>query len=276
MSDPRELPVPVEWRVPVAAWLMALAAAGRSPQTLATRGDQLRRLARAMGGGPWSVTGEQLLEWAAGQVWAREHRRSVYAGVRSFYQWAEGSGFVTGSPAAALPTVRAGEACPRPAPDDVYRQALGEADRRTWLILRLAAEAGLRRVEVARVHRDDLQRDLGGWSLMAHGKGGKLRLVPLTDSLADAVRLACRDGWAFPGADGGHLSPRWVGKLATDVLPGDWTLHSLRHRFATRAYGGTRDLVAVQQLLGHVSVATTQRYVRLPEDALRAAAVAAA
>jgi integrase len=53
---------------------------------------------------------------------------------------------------------------------------------------------------------------------------------------------ASANGWLFPGDDDGHLSPRWVGKIMTRVLPDDWTAHTLRHRSATRAYRGTRNL----------------------------------
>jgi site-specific recombinase XerD len=60
------------------------------------------------------------------------------------------------------------------------------------------------------------------------------------------------------------------------LLGPGWTAHSLRHRFATRAYAGERDLLTVQQLLGHSSVATTQRYTQIPDDALRRAVMAVA
>lgn len=54
-----------------------------------------------------------------------------------------------------------------------------------------------------------------------------------------------------------------------------WTAHTFRHRLATRAYAGTRDLLAVSELLGHSRPETTQRYVLLPDDALVAAVEAA-
>jgi len=67
----------------------------------------------------------------------------------------------------------------------------------------------------------------------------------------------------------------WVAKLASRFLPTGWSLHTLRHRFATRAYAADRDIIAVQRLLGHTSVTTTQRYTNPPDNAMRQAAAAA-
>ena len=60
-----------------------------------------------------------------------------------------------------------------------------------------------------------------------------------------------------------------------DALPDNWTMHTLRHRFATRAYRGTRNLRAVQVLLGHESIATTERCCAVDDSEIRAAMVAA-
>lgn len=119
------------------------------------------------------------------------------------------------------------------------------------------------------MHSDDLVDDLVGWSLLVHGKGGKQRVVPLTDGIAREM-LALPDGYAFPGQIDGHLSPRRVGELATDLLDGVWTLHTLRHRFATRTYQIDHDTFAVQELLGHSSAETTRRYVQRDRSRLRA------
>lgn len=264
------------WGDAVQDWSVWLRAAGRAETTIATRVDHVRRLSRAVPCGPWAVDGPMLLSWAGGQSWARETRRSVRTSVRGFYGWAVRAGHVEGNPADVLPAVTPGPARPRPAPEIVYREALGRAggDDRSVLILRLAAEAGLRRAEIAGISSGDVVADLLGSSLLVHGKGGRQRVVPLS---ADLTRLlaARGPGWAFPGDDGGHLSPRWVGKLATRLLPGDWTLHTLRHRFATRAYGQDRDVLAVQTLLGHASPVTTRRYVAIDQEWLRRAAAAA-
>src|SRR5690606_9226779 len=128
-----------------------------------------------------------------------------------------------------------------------------------------------RRAEIARVQSADLVDGL----LYVHGKGGKGRLVPIIDpGLRGAIGRA--DGWLFPSRAGAHLSPQYVGKLMSDARPDAWTAHTLRHRFATKAYAGTRDVLAVGRVLGHARPETTQRYVQLPTDALHDVVAAAA
>lgn len=264
-------PVPAGWRQPLDSFDAAMTSGGAPATTRRTRLEHLRRLARAGGwASPWQVDAEGLVAWCARQPWAVETRRSWRTTLRAFWAWAIGAGHCETSPADALPVVRTTQPLPRPAPEDVLRQGVEHAGQRTIIILRLAAEAGLRRGEIAVIHDRDLIQDLEGWSLLVHGKGGRHRLVPLTRSLALLVRTAtARHGHLLPGDDDGHLSPRYVGKLAAAALPGEWTLHTLRHRFATRAYGADRDVFTVQRLLGHASPATTQRYVALDTSGMR-------
>jgi integrase/recombinase XerC len=182
-----------------------------------------------------------------------------------------------------LPSVRIPPATARPVPDEAWRQALSTADVRVTLMLRLAAEAGLRRAEVAQVHTSDVIDSLSGPQLVVHGKGGKTRVVPISDSLAAVLRLGApghtpgmlTPGWLFPTGLCGHLTAQHVGVLVARELPGLWTMHKLRHRFATRAYRGSRNLRAVQTLLGHASVATTERYTAVDDAEIRAAMEAA-
>jgi integrase/recombinase XerC len=84
-------------------------------------------------------------------------------------------------------------------------------------------------------------------------------------------------GWLFPAwPAGGHLTAHYVGKLVAAALPAGWSMHKLRHRFATRAYRASGNLRAVQTLLGHSSVATTERYAAVDDDEVPAAMMAAA
>lgn len=269
--------VPDAWVEAIEEWAVALRAAGRSPASIETRTEHMRRFARQTGAAaPGAVSAGQITAWAGRQEWARETRRSHYASLRAFYSWAVDAQLVDENPAGALPAVKPGPAVPRPATDRTYREALAAADGRGHVILRLAGEAGLRRGEIARVRRRDLIDDLGGVTLVVHGKGDRTRFVPLSPSLGREVmqRIGAGD-WLLPSPGGGHMTARHVGKLGSRCLPEGVTLHQLRHRFATVVNRETRDLLSVQRLLGHASVATTQRYVAVDDGVLRAAALTA-
>lgn len=219
---------------------------------------------------PWTVAVEQLVGFLARDHWAAETRKSARSALRGFYSWSHGRGYLEQDPSAGLPSVSVPAGRPRPTPEHLVRQLMAHPDPRIGLMVMLAAFAGLRCAEIARVHRDDLVGD----DLTVLGKGGKVRGVPILSARL-LERIEGLDGWAFPNGLGGHLSPGHVSKLVSDALPGTWTAHTLRHRFGTVSYAGTRDLLAVQTLLGHSRPETTQRYVLIPDDSLRAAARAA-
>ncbi|QBP29707.1 integrase [Mycobacterium phage Typha] len=244
-------------------------------------------MARSICSDPNHLTAEKLRRWFAGQTqWRIETRRGYRNSAVSFFGWAHKAGHLTTNPATDLPPVKPDRPVPRPAPDRVWRQALQAAGPRVALMMRLAAEAGLRRAEVAQVHTRDLREGFDGPQLLVHGKGNRERVIPITDDLADLIALGAPghtpemaaygvEGWLFPGDEDGHLSPRWVGKLVAAAMPAGYTMHTLRHRFATRAYRGTRNLRAVQTLLGHANVAVTERYTAVDDSEVRAAMQAA-
>ena len=224
-----------------------------------------------------------LVDWFGQQEWSPEHRRSNRSAVRGFFAWAYKMGRVPEYPGDLLPGVPQPKAAPRPASDEAWATAWAAADARPRLMLRLAAEAGLRRAEVAQVNTRDAFISRGAAQLMVNGKGGKQRIVPVSDELAEAIRGGAAGhtpgmpshGWLFPDGFGDHLTPEWVGELVARVLPEGYTMHTLRHRFASRAYRGTRNLRAVQTLLGHASIATTERYTAVDDDEVRAAMMSA-
>lgn len=264
------------WAEWLGAWIVHQKAAGAPRTTIRVRRDHILQLcSQQRRRSPGSLTTKDLAEWMAGQDWAPNTLRSVRSSLRAFYAWAALDGRIEASPAAALPSVRVPRGKPRPLPEDVYRAALARADDRLWLALRLAGQCGLRRGEVARVRTDHVEADLLGHSLRVVGKGGHVRMVPLPEDLADALAHA-PPGWVFPSPEGGHLSEGYMGELVADALPAGWTMHSLRHRAASVAYAMTRDLRAVQELLGHASVSTTQGYAAVAGEAVRAAMLAAA
>lgn len=245
-------------------------ASGKPPTTCRARREHLHHLARRVEhASPWELTGTDLVAYVGGQEWAKETRRSRRATFLAFWRWGVATERVEKVAADALPRIQATPPRPRPAPDAVYRAALLRAPARETLMLRLAAELGMRRAEVAQVHTRDMLDDLVGWSLVIHGKGDKERVVPLPGSLARVIQDA-PEGYLFPGDWGpGHLSPAYVGKRIRDLMPEGWTMHTLRHRFGTRAYALRSDLLLVQELLGHASPSTTRRYVELDRRRMR-------
>lgn len=257
------------WSELLAAWAVWMRASGRPESTIYLRTYHLRRFAKAHPDA-FAVEVGDVASWLGGQNWGTETLRSYRASLRSFYAWAMAAGLCDRSPAAALPPVPAKIGKPRPAPEDVLAAAVRCADPRVRLMLRLGAHAGLRRAEIASVHTRDVFEDLDGWSLRVRGKGGRVRLVPLTRWLALQVR-SHPEGWLFPSPKGGHLTAAHVGKLMSQVLAPGWTAHTLRHRFATRAYAVDRDLRAVQELLGHSKPETTAIYTQVPDGAKRRA-----
>lgn len=259
------------WDAAIAAWVIWLRAGGSPETTIDLRSYHLRRVGEGVTSGPWSVTGDELLTWLAGQRWAPNTRRAYRASLRAFYRWALDKGLVRESPAAAIPAVKVPRGRPKPTPEAGLKWAVRTtSDKRLVLALLLGSRCGMRRGELARARREDLERDLEGWSLRVVGKGGHVRVIPLDDEVAGMIQ-ACEPGWLFPSTHGGHLTPAHLGKKVAGLLPEGYATHSLRHRAATVAYRATgRDLRQVQEFLGHAKPETTAIYVATDMEGIRA------
>ncbi|HEY3736090.1 MAG TPA: tyrosine-type recombinase/integrase [Jatrophihabitans sp.] len=265
----------MSWSTEIDAWRIAMQATRLSPQTIELRTYHLRRLARAgLASSPWVLTPALLLDWTGRHDWSRETARAVRSSFRRFWAWGVTTGNTDQNTADVLPMVRPDQPRPRPAAAAIVTRAIGASDQRVALMLRLANELGMRRGEVAQVHpENDLVHDLVGWSLLVHGKGSRKRVLPLPDDLAVELHAA-PTGYLFPSPNGGHLSPHWVGTLVSRALADGTTMHQLRHLCATEVHDQTRDLRLVQTLLGHASLATTQRYVAVDDTKVREAVLA--
>ena len=249
-------------------------AAGASHDMLRLGRHFLTRLSNdVLAATPRELTTAELVEWLGAHRWSRETSRAARSSVRTFYAWAVDAGVVEHNPSVKLPPVRSSSGTRRPASEDAYQRALATAQPREYLILRMAAELGMRRAEIAQAHARDLTESADGWWLLVHGKGDKSRVVPVPDDLA--AIMTERPGWLFPGLSGGHLSVEHVGVLTSRLLPPGVSAHHLRHKFATDAYAATTDLLAVQLLLGHSTPTVTQRYVQVPDHVLRATVMSA-
>lgn len=247
------------------AYLAFLAAGGLAALTIRLRRSQLERLARDVD--LETVTEDELVAWLAHNGGtAPNTRKSTVSTLRGFFRWAKRTGRRPDDPTEHLPAVRVPAGVPRPIPDHAYQAAVEQADEETRLMLALGYWAGLRRAEIAQVHSDDIT---DGW-LIVHGKGGKTRRVPIARELRPYLDGVT--GWAFPSPArlGQHVGVDYV-ESRVKAVTHPYTCHQLRHAAATRWYAKTCDIRAVQLLLGHASVATTQVYVQTTDAQLLAA-----
>lgn len=246
----------------------SMRAAGRRPLTIRLHLHYLKKIDRL--GMVEEITTEKLEKWLARPGWSPETRKSARGVARAFFRWCHGLEIIDIDPARNLAPVKVPPGVPRPVPDQMLKDALKKADRRTRLMILFAAKAGLRACEIAALNR----KDFDGLMLHVQGKGGRKRAVPITDTRLKLALLNA-DPWVFPSFND-HIGAGVVTKHVSEALPEGWTCHKLRHRFASQAYAGTHDLLSVQKLLGHSSPSTTQRYVATPQGALIAAVQAAA
>lgn len=277
------------WENAISGWARWLTVAGKAARTIRTRRGHVSALARLSNTRhPSDITLDLLVLLYSDHEYSLEHRRAARTSLCQFFDWCVANGVCEQNPAAGLPRVPEDSPKPRPAPEWLWKELLETAPPRELLMIRLAGEAGLRRQEICQVHRDDVQWDGDGYALRVRGKGGKQRVVPINDRLAEQVQRGpgewvpdgCDTGFLFPSLDkwgnviAPHLSADRVGRLISDLMPKGWSAHKLRHRYATRGYAGTRNLRAVQVALGHASVATTQRYTAVTEPEVRSVAEA--
>ena len=213
----------------------------------------------------------------------------VLAGARSFARFLERNGKGKVGALAAVRTPKLPRTLPKPLSiatakriADIDLRA-GEA-REPWIVARDAAVlgllygCGLRIAEALSLKRKDLPT---GDSLTVTGKGNKTRMVPVLPQvlrlIADYVALCPSelpaDGPLFIGARGGPLTARVVQLAMARLrgalgLPDSATPHALRHSFATHLLARGGDLRAIQELLGHASLSTTQIYTAVDSERL--------
>lgn len=267
-----QIATPEPWREHLESYLSWMRAAGSPDTTAYLRSYHLRRFASETKQPPFPMSLDLLVGYLAGHAQlAPSSRSSMRSSLRSFYRWARITGRIEVDPAAELPKIRVHPGKPRPAPDAAVEGGKRTHDVRTRLMVQMAAYVGMRCGEIAKSSREDIFEDLVGWSILVHGKGNKERVVELRDELAHVLRQL-PPGYLFPGAIDGHISASYVSKLVSNALPAGVTAHMLRHWFATKAYSASgNDIRAVQELLGHSSVATTQIYTAVGDGVKRRA-----
>jgi integrase/recombinase XerD len=269
-----------EDRQRIAAFLEMMAAeAGAARNTLLAYERDLNGASELLGGRLADAAPEALRRLAA--AWMPLKRATVArkaAALRRFYGFLHDEGMRADDPSAALPRP-AGE---RPLPRVLDHGAVdalfaaigrrkaegGTAALRLAALIELLYGSGLRASELVSLPRGAVSPDRP--FLILKGKGGRERLVPISDraraAVADHVRHVPRDAFYLFPSGKKHLSRvrlhQLVRELAADagIPPERISPHVLRHAFATHLLEGGADLRAVQMLLGHADIATTQIY----------------
>jgi integrase/recombinase XerC len=277
------------------AFLSELGAQRRaSSHTLAAyRRDIVRVLDLAAGAGrpvPPALWTRELLERALHGLYLTHH--SAASAARALAAWRSLSRFcvrrslIASDPAHAIPFPRLPKRLPRTLPANDLKQALDRlavaGDRtaaRDRALLELAYSSGLRLSELVGLNRGDVDRGAG--LVRVGGKGRRERIVPVGDGalraldgyLAARQRAVRGDEPVFTGAAGARLSGRTVQRVVrrrlVDVACGlGVTPHALRHSFASHMLAQGADLRAIQEMLGHRSLATTQVYTHVSRSRL--------
>lgn len=249
------------------AYKMYVANETRSESTIRIRCHYIDRLNADLD--VETATETQLETWLRSHGWAPASVNCALASIRHFYRWAERYGHIPDNPTKWLRRVRVPRKTGRIAADEAILLGMSTCPVSTRVMVLLGAECGLRRSEIAAVHRDDFE---GDW-LYVVGKGGHQRSVHLSPELLELLAFMPAEGWLFPSGDG-HLSGDAVYqriRRALGVNP-----HALRHRAGTVVYEGTgNNLRVAQEFLGHQRPETTARYVHVTRGDLARAARAA-
>ena len=228
---------------------------------------------------------------------ARSSTARAFSSVRSFFSFLDKRGLAHNASIGAVQTPKLPRSVPKALSERDMEDLLDSEpdierapwiDRRDTAVLLLLYGAGLRIGEALGLTKGTVEGLLasGRDTLDITGKGNKERLVPLLPQALEAL-AAYRDACPlmaalgpkeafFLGARGGPLDPAIVQKRVREIrhalgLPDSVTPHALRHSFATHLLGAGGDLRTIQELLGHASLSTTQRYTDV--DAARLSAV---
>ncbi|WP_426254775.1 tyrosine recombinase [Sphingomonas sp. DC2300-3] len=268
---------------------MLAAEAGAAANTIAAYRSDLSLASEVLGGGLVQADAAALQRLA--EAWRALAKSSVArksAALRRFYAFLVDEGHRADDPGAALP--RPGTARPLPKVLSVHDVdalfgVIGDrlaaamptrADLRLAALIELLYGLGLRATELVSLPRNAIHPDRP--FLILKGKGGRERLVPISDRARAAVaawrvHVAPDRAWLFPSGKG-HLTRvrlyQLVKALAADagIPPERVSPHVLRHAFATHLLAGGADLRALQAMLGHADIATTEIYTHVDASRL--------
>lgn len=254
-----------------------------SPHTLRAYRKDLESFSAFVGKVPEQLEMIDVRAFVASQI--KEGRSKTTAGrrlaaVRSFLRYLHREGYLKANPAKLVSTPKAQKLLPKfLTVDDVFSlvekpEGMGFIIARDRAVLELLYSSGLRVSEVAGLNVDDVNTREG--LVKVRGKGKKERIVPVGSKAVDAIKsylvekllLRRRDRAMFLNRRGARLTDRGIRRIVVKYgkltgIAGGIGPHTLRHTFASHLLQGGADLRVIQELLGHSSLSTTQKYTHL-------------
>lgn len=260
----------------IRAYVRFMELRGLSAETIDKRSWLLCRLAERVAKPLTEVTREDLEDWQDCLHVLDSSRQRYVSIVTCFYAWAVRDERIDRDPSRWLVSPKVPRRMPRPIAEDDLELAIAAAPEpvRCWLIL--AAYAGLRGGEIARLQRGDVYDRVPAPHLIVRGKGSRERTVPASPLVLIALRPHLGiTGPLFRDHEGRPMRPAQVARPCNDHLHSlgiPETLHKLRSRFLTEVYRESdNNLRLAQDLAGHCSPATTAIYVGWsPAEAVKA------
>jgi len=274
----------------VAKFIRALQERNASPHTIKAYTTDLAQFAEFVGPQGWGDIDHVLIRGYLSSLYERGLSKTsvarALAALRSLYRWLAQEGVVDQNPAALVATPKLPRKLPRVPTIEEVNTVLDSKmpecsafNQRDLAILELLYGCGIRNSELIGINVDDIR-----WSneiVLVRGKGRKERYVPLGESANAAVRayLPLRqkilaeakrttERALLINLRGGRLTTRSVGRIVKQIavangLSPDVHPHTLRHAFGTHMLEEGADLRAIQEMLGHERLSTTQRYTQL-------------
>lgn len=261
--------------------------------------DDFANYAARHGGKPETADAAMVRGYLAAQTAAGMSPRTTarrLSAFRQFFRFLLSEGVRDDDPSAAIDSPRQGRSLPKYLSEEEVERLLAAAKQRPGAdgvrlnaLMEILYATGLRVSELVGLPLSALSRDEG--MLVVLGKGGKERIVPLTETAMEALdayaivresylprgRRAAASPWLFPSRSReGHLTrvrfAQLLKQLAMDagVEPGKVSPHVLRHSFASHLLAHGADLRSLQQMLGHADIGTTQIYTHVLDARLKA------
>ena len=273
----------------VADFLRRLRERNSSPHTIKAYSGDLANFAAYAGSRGWKQLDHIAIRGFLSQLYEKGLSKTSVArslaAVRSFYRWLAQEGVVEQNPAKLVATPKLPKKLPRVPTIEEMNSVLDGAmpeqaafPERDRLMLELLYGCGIRNSELTGINLEDI--GLSALAILIRGKGKKERYVPFGDAVKQALAdyLPARNATLagvrkntpalLINRRGGRLTTRSVGRIIKKIaiakgLSPDVHPHTLRHAFGTHLLEEGADLRAIQELLGHERLATTQRYTQL-------------